>query len=68
MRLTVQFYECEHQGDLDHYLDDLTSCGASIIKKEINYEAEIGEVLIEVNDSKLFWNKFKETDSYEFLN
>ena len=68
MELTLEFYECEHQGDLDHYTDDVLSCGASIIKKEINYEAEIGKVLIEVNDSKLFWNKFKETESYEFLN
>ena len=66
-RLTLEFYECEHQGDLDNYIADFPK-GTVIISKSINSDAETGTVVIEVYNSAMFWDLFKETDTYGFLN
>jgi hypothetical protein len=66
--LTLEFYECEHGGDLNNYMEDIIECGGKIIDSDIDYEAEIGEVVVEVEDEKAFNKLFEETDSYDFLN
>lgn len=66
--ITLEFYECEHQGDLDNYLYDVRQSGGKIISERINYEAEIGIVAAEVQDDKEFWRLFKETEAYNWLN
>jgi hypothetical protein len=61
----LTFYECEHDGDLNNYLDDIVDCGGEILNKSIDYDSEMGIVQIKIDD--LFWSKFKKTESYEFL-
>ena len=64
----IDFYECEHNGDLDNYIEDMVSCGAKIISRELDYDGEVGSVEFEVVDMKEFMSKFEETDSYDFVN
>ena len=68
-RATVEFYECEHNGDLNMYCDDLRKCGANIERTEINEYAEVGQVTFTVEgDWSAFVTAFKETEAYDFLN
>lgn len=70
MQKTLQFYECEHDGDLGTYVDDLVQCGATIISTSINEEAEIGTVVIEFPDNEKvqFIEKLRKTETFLFLN
>ena len=66
---TVEFYECEHEGDLDIYCDDLRASGANIGETSINADAEIGKVTFTVEgDWSKFVTAFKKTESFDFLN
>lgn len=62
---TIQFSECEHDGDLDRYKDDLRAAGATIVSSQVNHDAEEGTVVIEIQDKKAFLLNFQMTDSYE---
>lgn len=64
--LIINFYECEHGGDLDKYINDLHACGASVVNCEPNYEAETAEVEISVDDKNVFFEKFFKTDACSF--
>ncbi len=66
--LHIEFYECEHQGDLDNYIEDILESGGEVITSEVNYDSEIGFVRIEVSNKQCFMEKFYETDSYDFIN
>lgn len=66
-KIRLEFCECEHQGDLDNYIDDLPK-GTIVINKSINPDEETGIVTIEVENPTLFWAEFGKTDSYGFLN
>lgn len=66
--ITLTFYECEHEGDLDNYADDVRECGGKVIDSEINEDAEIGRLTVQVEDKATFLAKFKETDAAQFLN
>ena len=66
MKVTLHFHECEHQGDLDNYLNDLMDSSATILTSEINYDEETAEVVVEVVAYGIFLNIFEDTDSYEF--
>ena len=66
MTKTISFSECEHDGDLGNYEDDLQNSGAKIISSTCDSESETGEVTIEVADYEDFKKKFKETDSAGF--
>ena len=68
MKMNLSFYECEHEGDLEQYIEDVTACGGTVVDSEINDEAEVGHVTVEVEDRKAFDVKFKETDAYQFIN
>jgi translation elongation factor EF-Ts len=65
---TIHFSECEHEGDLDHYKDDLREAGATIISSEINHDAEEGSVVVEIKDKKAFLLHYQMMDSYELSN
>lgn len=60
-KITIIFYECEHNGDLQSYIHDVVDSGGNVIDSEINYDAEKAEVLVEVNDKNEFFNKFFST-------
>ena len=64
--ICIHFGECEHEGDLNRYMEDLTQSGAHVILHELNYEAETAEVHVEIKDKKDFLTRFKQTDSIEF--
>jgi len=66
----IEFYECEHEGDLDDYCHDLRKSGATIVGTSVNHRAEIGYVRFRVKDDdyEAFFAKFKQTDAYEFIN
>lgn len=64
MKVEIEFTECEHDGDLDNYIQDIESSGGCVINSTVNYLAEIGIVSVECESD--FFDKFKETDSYEF--
>lgn len=66
-KITLNFYECEHQGDLDTYINDLPK-GTRVISKSIDYDDETGTVVIEVDNVAIFWVEFGKTDAYQFLN
>ena len=69
-RCTLEFYECEHEGDMEMYTNDLEASGFSTGRIEINHEAETGSV--EISAPKDQWKecleKFKLTDAYGYLN
>ena len=67
IKKTLYFTECEHHGDLDYYIFDLKSSGATIIAYTVFPDTEVGEVTIEVKDITTFIKKFKKTESYEFI-
>jgi len=65
-QFTIVFYECEHNGDLDTYAEDIMSCGARVDAKTLNYESEMGIVEAHTPNIKEFEARFKQTDSYQF--
>jgi hypothetical protein len=64
-RLT--FSECEHDGDLDNYKDDIISSGGKIVDSGVNHDEESGWVKVEIEDKDAFLAKFRETDAYGFM-
>jgi hypothetical protein len=68
IKFRVIFYECEHWGDLDNYISDLTCSGAEILSKDLDEEEESGIVYISVSNKKEFLEEFSKTDSFEFSN
>lgn len=66
--MTLEFYECEHNGDLDNYITDIEESGGKVISSELNYDREVGIVVIDVADDKVFMEKFSNTDAYGFIN
>lgn len=65
-KMAISFYECEHDGDLDHYCDDLAASGARVLKSRVNHDEEEGVVVIEVSDVSKFKARFAQTESFEF--
>lgn len=66
--MIVTFHgECEHDGDLEFYVDDLRSSGAKILNAECHgdYPSHSGTVEIQVDDFATFMVKFRETDGFE---
>jgi len=66
MTTTISFTECEHNGDLDNYVQDLISSGAKVISSEVNPSEEMGYVRVSIGDKTQFMKQFMETDSYDF--
>lgn len=66
--LTLHFSECEHNGDLQSYVNDIVESGGNIKSSSINYEEENAVVVIELNDYNDFYEKFKRTNAFDFSN
>lgn len=64
--LHLRFYECEHQGDLQTYLEDLRSAGAAILAHQLEPDVEEAVVRIQVEDFPAFKTAFQQTDSADF--
>jgi len=64
--ITINFYECEHNGDLDDYFADIRKAGGNVINVDHNFKAETAEVEVEVENIKTFLIKFIETDGCDF--
>ncbi len=64
-RILLSFYECEHNGDLDVYEEDIIESGGKIINSYVDTDLEQGLVIVEVDDS--FMKIFKEIESYQYL-
>ena len=63
---TMTFYECEHQGDLSRYLEELRRCGATVLGYAIDSQTEEGVARIEVPDFRAFRTAWEQTDSSDF--
>lgn len=68
MKIPIEFYECEHDGDLDGYIKDINASGGKVIESRVDHEEETGYVVVEVTDKEAFWAAFKQTSSYGFIN
>ena len=69
MKVTLEFYEVEHEEDLHNVEYDITCSGGTVLESNINFDAETAEILIEIDGSiQDFRDKFKETESYGFIN
>ena len=72
MSRTIQlhFHECEHDGDLNTYLEDVQECKTvlNIVSTEINHEAETGDVYVEITNIDDFIEEFKGTYACDFSN
>jgi hypothetical protein len=66
MRSSFELYECEHDGDFRNYEEDIEKSGGVVINHVINDDAEIVYVMVEHGPD--FWDRFKETETYGFLN
>ena len=65
-KILLNFYECEHYGDLDNYASDVEASGGVIESRMVDTEEETGT--LECSIPHDFWTKFKTTNAYEFLN
>lgn len=68
MKKQITFTECEHHGDAFEYETALTDCGAQIVDSNIDFDEETIDIIIEVEDYPVFFNKFIETESFPFSN
>jgi hypothetical protein len=64
----MSFYEVEHEGDLEPILDDIAKAGGKVLSHNINDEAETATVEVEAPDRKAFSEKFRKTDSADWIN
>jgi hypothetical protein len=67
VKIKANFYECEHDGDLDNYIGDIVSSGGKIISSSVDSDEETGTVVFEVEDKPTFVEKFKQTNAWQFL-
>jgi hypothetical protein len=65
---SLDFYECENHGDIDKYKNDIRNSGGKITNTKLNTSDETCKIEFQVSNYNMFMKKFKETDSYQFLN
>ena len=66
MKFHLRFYECEHQGDLNTYLDDVRACGGQVLQSQLSEDDEEGVAQIQVTDFPAFKKAFQQTDAADF--
>ena len=69
--MTLEFYECEHDGDVRRICEDLESCGANIVSTSLNQETEIATITFKIKENSsmaAFRRAFQQTESYGFIN
>lgn len=65
--ITIYFSECEHQGDLDNYIEDIENCNGHVSDYIFDHDNETAECIVEVIDESIFLSEFENTDSYGFF-
>lgn len=74
-RLTIYFHECEHEGDLNVYVEACLAAGAQVVSSELErgyeddgewVEPEAGIVVVEVADKAAFVKAFSSSPSFGF--
>ena len=68
MKTTLYFTECEHNGDLQNYIEDIQLSGGRIIDTDIDIHEETCSIKFEFDNKDEFLKNFMVTDSYEFSN
>jgi len=64
--ITLVFSECEHEGDIHNYAQDVRSAGGKVVgSKMCQYSYEQCEIRVEVVDKAKFFEKFKKTNAFE---
>ncbi|MDF3130380.1 hypothetical protein P0Y35_14330 [Kiritimatiellaeota bacterium B1221] len=66
MKFFLRFYECEHHGDLNAYLDDVRACGGDVLQSHLLEEDEEGRAQVEVTDFPAFKVAFQKTETADF--
>ena len=66
MTFNIYFSECEHDGDLDNYADDIRKADGIVVSTLLDYDGEEGKITVETSDFKSFMEKFKQTKSYDY--
>jgi hypothetical protein len=66
--LTITFYECEHEGDLEPYEKDIVDCGGKVLSTQINEDTETAIIEVDVDNPASFIEKFQRTNSVGFSN
>ncbi len=65
-RFSIEFFECEHEGDLARYIRDIERAGGRVVRKRLDSDGEHGEVEVEVTDMYDFSARFRKTPAFEF--
>lgn len=63
--MKLEFGECEHNGDLDHYLKDIRWAGGRVVKSRLG-RGDSCVVEIMVKDRNDFIERFKKTEACSF--
>jgi len=66
MKINVQFTECEHEGDLSNYIDDINASGGEVLQQVFNYNEETADLVISVDDMEDFTFRYRKTESAGF--
>jgi len=67
---TFKLYECEHGGDLDEYVYDISRSGGLVVESHLNVEAEVATVVVDLKYGvtwKDFHDAIKKTDTHWFM-
>lgn len=59
--------ECEHDGDVDEAASDIEKSGATIVRTELNEDAECCLFTVEIGNRTDFLRKFRLTETHEFV-
>jgi hypothetical protein len=62
----LRFYECEHGGDLNRYIEDLRQCGSTVKDSKLDADAEEAVVRVEVPDFNSFRTAWEQTESSDY--
>jgi hypothetical protein len=68
MKIELEFYECETDGDLNWYSEAIEESGGSIIDRRVDHNNELGYVTVSVTDKEEFLIKLLNTDQGGYLN
>jgi hypothetical protein len=63
--ICITFGECEHEGDMSDYVEELQRAGASVLRAELNEDAECCTVELRIASAAVM-QAVEATDAWEF--
>lgn len=63
---TMRFFEAEHSGDVNRYIDVLRQCGATVLGSKLDTDAEEAVIRVEVPNFKAFRDAWEQTEDADF--